>query len=191
MGNNERYQTRECTIAQLQPELLNLASQYLQGNDSVLICFESTFEVFGGGLFGNSLSQANLGAHLCTSKRIISAQRGLWSGSYDKKWREHTSTVELSDVSSIQESQNGIYHHVNVWTQGEKPLRIDFFSLESSSKFATIVRNAVAQAKARNQVAASPNSVEERIRALKQLRQDGLITEAQFQQKIQEIVNQL
>ena len=190
MGNNLRYQTRECTITQLQPELLNLVKQYLLGNDSVLICFESTLEDIRGGLFGNSLSLANLSAHLCTGKRVISVRRD-WFNDYTKKWLENTSTIELSDVSSIQENQNGIYHHVNLWTQGEQPLRMDFFSLESSSKFAAIVRNAVAQAKARNQVAAFPNSVEERIRALKQLRQDGLITEAQFQQKIQEIVNQL
>ena len=195
MGHQERYQTQECSIAQLQTELQQLANQYLRSSDQILVCLAIKAEGFDKGFLGEQFQWVDFSASICTQNRAIRVSHSFSVN--ENKWKDSSVCVELSTIESVTEDfrSNGReyldLYSVKLSGRGNQESTHLFHSSQESSKFANIVRNAVAQTKAKTQVSLSPNSVEARIRTLKQMRQDGLITEAQFQQKIQEIVNQL
>ena len=193
MSLRHRGQTRECTIDQLQPTLFQLAKQYIASADRILTCLESKVEQYESGFFGERVFGADFSVGICTQCRVVHLYR-----SYDfdqKRWQDYAQTMELADIETVQENQDGFVQSfiVQLSGRGSAKLGLSFCSREAASKFASVVRNAVEQAKAMTSrsSSASPSSVEERIRFLKKLRQDGTITEPQFQQKIQEIINQL
>jgi len=184
---SDRPQTRECSIDQLQPELLKLAKQYISNTDRILICFETKRE-WSSGFLGFGI-KCRLFAAICTQRRVIRVMHNY----RDDDYVDEASTMELVDIESIQESQHEYSRGVQLSGRGGAQLGLYFDSGEASSKFANILRVATEQAKTRasNSPSATPSSVDERIRFLKKLRQDGTLTEAQFQQKLQEIINQL
>lgn len=181
----DRFQTRECSIDQLQPELILLARQYILGGDQILCCYEHKFER-SAGIFGLGV-RIYFESDICTQTRVIHVGRGY--DEYTHKIRDDANTMELSDVMSAREFQTEFGYRVALTERGSNGMTLTFQSLQASSKFATVLRNAIANSKI--PTPSVSNSIEARIRSLKQLRQDGLITEAQFQQKLQEIVNQL
>jgi len=195
MGHQERYQTQECSIDQLQPELQQLANQYLESGDRILVCLTTKSEGFDKGFLGEQFQSVDFSASICTQNRAIHVSHSFSVN--DNQWKDKAESVELSTIESITEDfqSNGReyldWYIVKLTGRGNQPSTYLFHSSQVSRKFANVVRDAIAQAKSRIQGSASPHSVEDRIRTLKQLRQDGLITEAQFQQKIQEVVNQL
>jgi hypothetical protein len=190
----KRGQTRQCNVDELQPELLKLAKQYFTSNSRVLVCFENKRETYEKGFFGESVQYEEWEAAICTQDRVIWLGRHL---SMDNKWKPSATTIELSNIEVVQETLSSAFslqfYSVEFAGSGNAKAMVYFYSPQAQTTFASTVRDAVARAQGKTSLAVpgSANSVEERIRALKQLRKDGLITEAQFQQKIQEIVNQL
>ncbi len=182
---SSRWQTRECSIDQLQPELLRLAKRYISSIDRVLICLETT-SPGACGVFGNKTS---FSAALCTQSRVVSVEHFY---TMEDKYEDYTRTMELLDIATIQEDQYEFGRGVQLSGGGGAKLGFTFDLGEASYRFANILRGATEQAKRRtSKLSQSPSNFEDRIRFLKKLRQDGTITESQFQQKLQEIVDQL
>lgn len=181
-----RYQIRECPFDQLEPHLRGLARRYISNGERILCCFEAKWErseflgFSGNGFVGN----------ICTQHRVIHVDWAPQPIGYEGP-AEDAQTMDLLSIDSIQERQTSNLFEVHLSGLGENHLLVGFYHSQAASRFAAVVRDAIAQAKATSSFTAPSNSVEERIRALKQLRHDGLITEAQFQQKIQELVNQI
>lgn len=203
---NQRLQTRECSLEQLQPDVLKAIRHYYNSiiPSNLVSCFETQGIWEYAGLLGKG-SKTVYDTYIITADRVISIPPSIDSESKRVYYFvDSQNMVEFVDIESIEQTQHpsGVYDirlksrldQAALLQKNAAPeLHLIVESSQIAMRLVSIIKTAVEQIRGSTQVTSffSPNSVEERIRALKQLRQDGLITEAQFQQKIQEIVNQL
>jgi len=184
------YQTRKCSIQELQPKLATAIGQYMSSDDRILACYETKYtEDLVTALLGLALlvglPETSIEAQVVTQSQVIHARTS--------KDGNSASSIRLADILNIEETSSRGYYKTIVHSQGEATIWAGFASLQMEQKFANILRQAIKQARAAPTATSSPSLsiLEDRLRVLTQLHKDGLISEAEFQQKRGELLNQL
>jgi len=198
----EKYQTRECSIEELDPKLRKITKPYISYGEKILLCIEripakdtrSAINKF----FSSELPDDSHSASILTDRKIITAYISPFLR------RDHVGTINLDDISSITEefsSSEGYYRDdydssckVTANITNGRPTGVGSFygthKVKMARKFAGAIRQEIQKAKA-SSTSENSKSVEERLRALTNLYKEGLISEVEFQQKRKEILGQL
>ncbi len=166
--------TIECSVAQLRPELNQQITAQFCGNEDPLACCEANAdELFQG--------KPSL-AYVITQRQIIEA----WS--FRDTIHNYGSSMFLSDVVTIDEREGRGKDVVQVTLSGHGDTHKILY-LERGHKFISALRAAIGQAK--TTASQMQISAGNRLQELTQLRNERLISDAEFEQKRKEILNQL
>ena len=96
----------------------------------------------------------------------------------------------LTDIIGIEERKYGVQHfRVDVLGQSNNKFAFNFGSQQVSQQFMNILRSAIEQAKATS--LHSQGNAADRLRELARLLKEGLINDAEFEQKRKEFLGQL
>lgn len=167
--------TRECLPAQLRPELNQQITAQLHGEQNLLACCETSEVEFQAGKPSY--------AYVITPRQIIQA----WTNPKLRKTGAYS--IFLGDMISVGDGRDRKAGFA-VWmrTREDVSMRLYFETEQVARKFASTLRTAIDQAKAPTPPPASPA---DRLRELTRLRQEGLVTEPEFEQKRKEILGEL
>ncbi len=162
---------RRCTIQDLDSKIATECRKYIPPEENVLVCYEWDF----GGFLSREFA-----VYVVTEKQLVFAQNvsrmlGIVS-------------VPLTDIYTVHESKSSSSYQVEANNK-----KFDFNDKNDADHFAAVLREAIQHVKGiRNSPQGSSQSnAEERFRVLVRLRNDGLITEEEFQQKRKEILGEL
>ena len=166
----------ECSLAQLRPELNQQITTQLHGDENLLACCETSQVEFQSGKPSY--------AYVVTPRQIIQA----WTSPKQRKTGAYA--IFLSDITDVGEytdrkTGSGVW----VRARADSNMRLYFETPQGANKFATTLRAAIDQAPAA--APQTPTNPADRLRQLTQLHQEGLVTDAEFQQKRKEILDQL
>ncbi len=174
---------RECSIEDLKPRFKAEIKNYLSKDEPVLLCLEYTESPIDAVITRLQLGSIWFLVCVVTPKRIIVV--------HNAGYHIKLTTMFLTDVFSIQEGKEDDSYQVTVHGTGD-PIPNWFKHPDEAARFASLLRHAVDTANGRpGKSMPSSQSAEQRLRALVQLRKDGLITDAEFCRLREEILSRL
>jgi hypothetical protein len=196
-----RYQTKECSIKELNPKLRKIIKPYISDGEKILLCFETeskedtrstlskVFDQFQGNKsFWEWVGPNTSSVLILTNRKVINASIGGYT-SIDGR----VTTINLDDISNVTEGTQYDYCQVTANVTNGIPANASFIGerkVEMSRKFSDAIRQEIQKIKT-SSTSENSKGVEERLRALTNLYKEGLISEAEFQQKRKEIIGQL
>jgi hypothetical protein len=199
-----KYRTdgSECSINELHPELQKLVRKHLNRDDQILICYECVVKAnisllgrlnnFIGEFFwwGVIIPEPRYYASVITENCLIIADYQF--SKYDIDFiSKNSNSILLADIQSVSERSSGSFYDIIAHGPGNLTLGCVFEASASSQKFSSLLRNAINK-KRRVQItnsSHSPKSLEDRLRELTKLHQDGLIDDAEYQQKRKKLID--
>ncbi len=195
----EKHQTRECSIKELDLKLREIIKPYISDGEKILLCFEtgpieeedtrSAISKF----FSSELPDDFRSTSILTNIKIIYASRNPRFGNDG-----NVITLDLNDISGITEESTSGHGYsscsVTANITNGRPTGVGSFSgahkVNMSRKFTDAIRQELQKART-SSASENSKSVEERLRTLTNLHKEGLVSEAEFQQKRKEILGQL
>jgi len=207
MSFRSRYQTRECSFAETRPDLKSAIRQHLEEDDQIRACYETIKEesfwidvdVFDPVATLNELLDylSNLAkvktymTYVVTQNRLILAatsQNKRMSPNVNVHW---TSLHDVVSISAYRKADR--CYVVSASGHGESSTQCMFASEEYAHRFSVALSQAVDSIKSTSVSTSSksPSSTEDRLQVLTKLHKDGLVSDAEFQQKRSEILKEL
>lgn len=182
----KKIETRECSLAELKPEFAEILKGHLPSDEQPLICCETRWET------DFSPKKTIFSVGIITQHWIVDADLSLHKSFLGYTGEADTSATSmfLAEIVGISEGDWAeMGFEVKARGHGDNYVGCIFEARQVSIKFASILREAVEQAKAATlQTQKSPS---DRLRELQKLYDDKLISDTEFQQKRKEILGQL
>jgi hypothetical protein len=170
--------TSECSLNEIEPELRELIEARIQPGEDVLACFRVEYHM--------------LWAEIITTKQVIVAKAiALRTGLARTKLRldmPHVTAIPLGEIVKIEPGHSNEYElfTVNLTGRDGQALEINFTLESAAQSFYKILTQVLGLG---GKKPSSSNA--ERLRELTNLREEGLITEEEYQAKRADILKNL
>lgn len=168
-----RFSARECSLAEIRAELLEVMRGVVQKDEQPLACYCLSGERRNGGR--DEVHQSYVITHQQLVLSCVSFTQGLLGTNY-KKPETGLTVIDLESVNGIEEGQTYVYiRHGN---HGSTPLL--FSTQDQARKAASILRKAV-QAAAHDPAAERIPDIADQIEKLITQRREGFLNQEEFE----------
>lgn len=170
--------TIECTLSQLEPELRSSLSDFLGSDETIITCYKTIWHM--------------VWVQVITNLRVIILRADLIPGMLFLRKpvinSREIKSIPLSEIEKIECKKNTGYdiYTIEIIGRNQQTLEANFLTRQKAELFENSLHHSLASDQNKNK----PATVE-RMRALSQLFQEGLITDQEYEEKKKEILSGL